>query len=149
MMQQRVRFAPSPDRHHQGVSDELGRHRGIHRPANHTAGEEINDGGHIEPALRCPHIREVSDPFAVGSGRFEAAVEHIGSDGGDLPLTQIGRQSTPSRTGFESLNSRVNCRLSMTHLLLHKTPNSVSSEPGAAHLSYPSRWSSPAWLLRV
>jgi integrase len=31
------------------------------------------------------------------------------------------------------LNSRVNCRLSMTHLLLHKTPNSVSSEPGAAH----------------
>jgi hypothetical protein len=22
---------------------------------------------------------------------------------GDLPLTQIGRQSTPSRTGFESL----------------------------------------------
>jgi hypothetical protein len=30
------------------------------------------------------------------------------------------------------LNSRVNCLLSMTHLLLHKTPNLVSSEPGAA-----------------
>jgi hypothetical protein len=30
------------------------------------------------------------------------------------------------------LNSRVNCLLSMTHLLFHKTPNSVSSEPGAA-----------------
>jgi hypothetical protein len=39
-----------------------------------------------------------------------------------------------SRTA-SSLNSRVNCLLSMTHLLLHKTPNSVSSEPGAAHLS--------------
>jgi hypothetical protein len=26
----------------------------------------------------------------------------------------------------------VNFRLSITHLLLHKTPNSVSSEPGAA-----------------
>jgi hypothetical protein len=37
-----------------------------------------------------------------------------------------------SRTA-SSLNSRVYCRLSMTHLLLHKTPNSVSSEPGAAH----------------
>ena len=71
MMQQRVRLAPSPDRHHQGVSDELGRHRRVHRPANHTAGEEIDDGGHIEPA------REVSDPFAVGSGGFEAAVEHV------------------------------------------------------------------------
>jgi hypothetical protein len=47
---------------------------------------QIDDGGHIEPALRCPHIGEVSDPFVIGSGRFEAAVEHIGSDGGDLPL---------------------------------------------------------------
>jgi hypothetical protein len=32
------------------------------------------------------------------------------------------------------LNSRVNFRLSMTHLLLHKTPNLVSSEPGAAQV---------------
>jgi hypothetical protein len=37
MMQQRVRLSPSPDRHHQGVSDDLGRHRRVHRPANHTA----------------------------------------------------------------------------------------------------------------
>ena len=61
------------------------------------------DSGNIEPTLRGPHVREVSDPFAVGSGRIEAAVEHVGSDGGDLPLTQIGRQTTPSWTGFESL----------------------------------------------
>ena len=63
-----------------GTGDELGRHRRVHRPANHTAGEEIDDGGHIEPALRCPHIGEVSNPFAVGSGRFEDAVEYVGSD---------------------------------------------------------------------
>ena len=102
MMQQSVRFAPSPDCHHQGVGDELGRHRGVHRPANHTAGEEIDDGSHIEPALRCPHIGEVSDPFAVGSGGFEA-IEHVGSDGVYLPLTQIGRQSTPARARFKGL----------------------------------------------
>jgi predicted nucleotide-binding protein len=41
-----------------------------------------------------------------------------------------------SRTA-SSLNSRVNCLLSMTHLLFHKTPNSVSSEPGAAHSDTP------------
>ncbi len=57
----------------------------------------------MEPALRRPHIREVSDPFAVGSRGFEAAVEHVGSDGGDLPLTRIGRQSTPARARFEDL----------------------------------------------
>jgi hypothetical protein len=42
-----------------------------------------------------------------------------------------------------SLNSRVNFRLSMTHLLLHKTPNLVSSEPGAAQ---PNRF--PLWRVR-
>src|SRR2546423_1770271 len=32
MMQQSVRFAPSPDCHHQRVGDELCRHDGLHRP---------------------------------------------------------------------------------------------------------------------
>src|SRR6202043_3700875 len=74
-----------------------------HRPADHTPGEEIDDGSHIKPAFRRPDIREVSNPFAIGSGRFEATVEHIRSDGGGLPLTQFRRQATPSRTCFESL----------------------------------------------
>ena len=65
-------------------------HLSTHRPADRAPGEQIDDGSHMEPAFRCPHIGEVGDPFAVGSGRFEAAVEHVGSDGGDLPLTQIG-----------------------------------------------------------
>jgi hypothetical protein len=65
--------------------------------------QEIDDRGYIEPAFRCPDIREVSDPFAVGCGRFEAAVKHVRSDDGRLPLTQIGRQAPPSRTRFESL----------------------------------------------
>jgi hypothetical protein len=103
MMQQSIRFAASPDRHHQGIGDELGRHRCVHRPANHPAGEEIDHGGHIEPALRGPDIGEVGDPFAVGSGCLEAAVEHIGSDGGGLPLTHIRRQAPPSRACFEGL----------------------------------------------
>src|SRR3954451_4157189 len=45
----------------------------------------------------------------------------------DTPRCLISRTAS-------SLNSRVNCLLSMTHLPLHKTPNLVSSEPGAAHL---------------
>src|SRR5258705_5785979 len=28
--------------------------------------EEIDNSSHIEPTLRCPHIREVSNPFAIG-----------------------------------------------------------------------------------
>src|SRR5258708_21732689 len=46
----------SPDRHHQRVGDDLGRHRSAHRPAYHAPGEEIDDGSHIEPTFRCPDI---------------------------------------------------------------------------------------------
>jgi hypothetical protein len=67
MMQQRIGFAPSPDRHHQGIGDELRCHRSPHRPADNAPGEEIDNSSHIEPTLRCPHIREVSNPFAIGS----------------------------------------------------------------------------------
>ena len=55
-MQQRIRFTASPDRHHQCIGDELRRHCCTHRPADHPPREQINDGGHIEPALRRPHI---------------------------------------------------------------------------------------------
>src|SRR5207253_8932404 len=85
--------------------DELRYHRSTHRPAHHTPGEEVDDGGHIEPAFRCPDIREVSDPFAVWSGGFKGAIENVRSDGARLPLTQIGRQAAPARTCFESLES--------------------------------------------
>ena len=34
MMQQRIGLAAAPDRHHQGIGDELGRHLRAHRPAD-------------------------------------------------------------------------------------------------------------------
>jgi hypothetical protein len=35
--------------------------------ADDAPGEEIDDGSHIQPALGRPDIREVCNPFAVGS----------------------------------------------------------------------------------
>jgi integrase len=49
-------------------------------------------------AKAIPHGKRLKAVAAL-----EAAVEHIGSDGGDLPLTQVGWQTTPSRTCFERL----------------------------------------------
>jgi hypothetical protein len=37
--------------HSAGIGDELRRHRCVHRPANHTAREEIDDGVHTRPAF--------------------------------------------------------------------------------------------------
>jgi hypothetical protein len=60
--------------HHQGICDELRCHRRAYRPANYPPREQV--------ASRCLDMREVGDPFAVGCRRFEAAFEHVGSDGG-------------------------------------------------------------------
>ena len=103
VVQQCIGFAPPPDRHHQSIRDELRRHRCAHRPTDHAPGEEIDDRGHVEPPLSGPDIGEVGNPFAIGSRCFKAAIEHIGSDGGGVPLTQIRRQATPSGACFESL----------------------------------------------
>ena len=83
VMQQRIGLASAPDRHHQSVSDKLRRHCCTHRPTDHTSGERIDHGRNIEPTFRGPHVSEVSNPFAVGSGHIEAAVEHVRSDGGE------------------------------------------------------------------
>src|SRR5947209_1287811 len=97
-MQQRIRFTPTPDRHHQSIGNELCRHRCAHRPADDTSGEEIDDGRDIEPALSSPDIGEVRNPFAVWSRCFKAAIENVGSNGTGLPFTLIRWQSTPART---------------------------------------------------
>ena len=58
------------------------------RPTDHAPGEEIDDRGHVEPPLSGPDMGEVGNPFVVASRCCKAAIEHIGSDGGGLPLTQ-------------------------------------------------------------
>ena len=50
VMQQRIWLSPSPDRHDQGIGDQLRRHVGAHRPADHAPGEQIDDRRHVEPA---------------------------------------------------------------------------------------------------
>jgi hypothetical protein len=102
-MEQCPGFSPPPDRHYQGVSDQLGRHARAHRPSDHPSGEQVLDRRHIKPALRRPDVGEVSNPFAIGSRGFEAAVQHVGGDGARLALSQVGRQSAPSGPRFKAL----------------------------------------------
>src|SRR5258705_4198706 len=42
VVQQRARLAAAPDSHQQRVSDQLGCHAGVHRPADHPAREQID-----------------------------------------------------------------------------------------------------------
>jgi len=75
-MQQRIGLASSPDCHHQGISDELRRHRCAHRPANDPAREQIDEGSHIEPAF-CDAIRTISLPPACRAARNSRVEEDL------------------------------------------------------------------------
>ena len=90
MVQQRVWLASTPDRHHERVGDELRGHLGLHRPADHPAGEKVDDGRNIQPALCGPDIGEVGDPALVGPLGMELPIERVGSD--CRPLALIPRQ---------------------------------------------------------
>jgi hypothetical protein len=76
-MQQRIGFAPPPDRHHQRVGDELGRHCSAHRPANHPPREQIDHGRHIKPAFRHPDISEVGDRLHAKQIESDGDVEKV------------------------------------------------------------------------
>src|SRR5471032_509302 len=102
-MQKGIRFASSPDCHHQGVRNELRRHGGIHRPTDDAAREQIDYRSHIEPTFGCPNVGEVRDPFTVGRSRLKAPIEHIGGDGGRMPFARIWRQAPPSRARLKRL----------------------------------------------
>ena len=73
-----VRFS-TPDRHHLSAQRELARKSGLHRPANHVTGEEIDNHRQIQPALPGADISNIGDP------------DLIGPDNGKLPLHTIRR----------------------------------------------------------
>ena len=54
VVEDRIRLASAPDGHDQRICNELGCHVGVHRPADNTTGEQVDDGGNIKPALCGP-----------------------------------------------------------------------------------------------
>src|SRR6478735_7687082 len=65
VMHQGIRLAAPPDGHQKGVRNQLGRHAGAHRPADHPSREQVDHGRHVEPALGGPDVGEVGDPLLV------------------------------------------------------------------------------------
>ena len=54
-----------------------------------TRREQIDDGSHVEPTFAIP-LGEVLAIHLRWGGCLEGAVEHVRSDGGDLPLADPG-----------------------------------------------------------
>jgi hypothetical protein len=147
-MQQRIGFTSSPDCHHQSVGNELRGHGCVHRPANHAPREQIDDGRHIEPAFRRPDVSEVGNPFSVRRRRLEAAIEHVGSDGGGLHIRNAALLDQPNRFKIE-----LACKLPPLHdpppvPLKHLTrclrnrvqAKALFSQPNTARQSLSTHW---------
>ena len=72
VMQQRIGFTPSPDRHHQGIGDELRCHRSPHRPADNAPGDAADCERHFDAGGRgdaggvLPFIQGCSDDWVIG-----------------------------------------------------------------------------------
>ena len=65
VMQHRFGLASPPDGHDQRIGHQLRRHRRLHRPAHHPAGDtDQAPRRDIQPAFGRPEIREVGDPLA-------------------------------------------------------------------------------------
>src|SRR5205085_10734682 len=106
---------------------------------------EMRSGGNIEGAFGVDRRRGRQHQRATGECTQQQIRIHWTPSG-------IRRECNPRvspHKGCRSVQylfvqhvSRVNCCLSMVHLLLHKTTNSVSSEPGADHkwIAQAERW---------
>ncbi|MGY2933199.1 hypothetical protein ACVWZ6_002801 [Bradyrhizobium sp. GM6.1] len=77
VMHQGIRLAAPPDRHQQGVRNQLGGHAGAHRPADHPAREQVDHRRHIEPALSRPDVGEVGDPLLVRALGLELPIQKV------------------------------------------------------------------------
>jgi hypothetical protein len=97
MMPQGIGLASAPDRHQQSIGDDLVYHLYTHRPADHRAGEEIDDNRYVEPAFGGPLIGEVGNSFAIGSGAIavKKARANFGTEFFIAPAASTARSCRP------------------------------------------------------
>ena len=136
VMQDGLGLAPSPNRHHEGIGDELRGHCGMHGPADDPSREEIDARGHVEPAFGGPEIREVGDPFAVGQGGVERSIENIRRDRVRRAHPGVRGHPSPSGAGaqrgvaHQSLNAMETTREPLHQHIVPDPPGSVGAIAG-------------------
>lgn len=70
--------AALPDRHRQGVADQLVAHRRGDRPAQNLLGEHVDDEGGIGPARPRRHVGHIGDPELIWDRGGEVALHQVG-----------------------------------------------------------------------
>lgn len=94
----------SPQRHAQGIADQVGRHAFAHGPADHPPGIQINDHRQIQPAFFRVQVGDIAHPFLIRSRCREVLLEQVVRNGERVPGVGRGLE-LPGRFGAQSLPS--------------------------------------------
>jgi len=136
-MQQTLRRVALLQRHLQGVQRDAAFEPFIQRPANHAAGEQIEDYCQVQPTLLGPQIGNVCDPAAVGGGH------------GKLPVQQIllNCQAVPGISGAAEATGFAGTQSCSSHQPRH--PLAPGALAALAQLEVDPRTAVPAAILVI
>jgi hypothetical protein len=96
--------------------------RGCKRPTDHPAAEQVNHHRQVQPAFRCPKIRDVTDPFCIRFRDSNCRFKKLGAVGRPCAESVVTRTR---RTGVTRMPSRrINRAM---RLSLHEMPCAVNS----------------------
>ena len=81
-------WAALGDGHLKRRTDQFGRHRRRHGPADDLAREEVHHRGQVQPAAARAQIGDVGHPGLVGTGGLELPVQHVARRGQAVPAVR-------------------------------------------------------------
>lgn len=72
-----IRLPASPQRHVQGIANQVGRHAFVHGPADHHPRIQIDDHCQIQPAFLRMQVGDVTHPFLIWRRCLEILLEQV------------------------------------------------------------------------
>jgi hypothetical protein len=104
-MHQGLWFSTPPQRHRQGICDELRRHVLAHGPANSSPRVQVQHHRDKQPALGRPEVGKVRDPFLIRTRCLKLPIQDVPRDLLRIALAAIRWQSASPGSRPESLIS--------------------------------------------
>lgn len=117
MVNEPRRWSLSLNGHGQRRQRQLGAHMVTHRPADDFTGVKIKNSGQIQPALCRMNIRDVRQPFLLGSQSAKIAIKDIGGHW-QIVTAVCGRDAEPALgNGLQVVQAHQVCNTAATDAL--------------------------------
>jgi hypothetical protein len=101
----------------QGIAHDVGSGRARNRPADHDAGEDVDDEGDINKALPGANVGDVADPQGMGPSRRDLAID---------PIERTGRRLVADRR-FDRPTTHHPFQVPLAHQTLHRAAGDLNA----------------------